>query len=309
VPPRARPPRAPERQAAADAAPSAEARFRHLDAYRVEREWKRFEGTPQRELLRTLRERFLDRNAPGVEGPVLEVGPGPGRFTPRLASSGRAVVLLDLSRPMLERARVRLESEGGQGGPLHFVEGNGRFPPLRERRFAGAVLLGNVLGFATSDAEELLQRVARVIRPGGTLLLEIAPGPGEYSRYLHRLPLTALGRLLRAPPSAILPRVLREGFASAETVKRAGKRFRRIGQDEVARLLDSLAFRLIETISIAPCLGSDPARLNTLEIGGSAWGRLLDLEEQAGRPPERWAGAATLLLAARQEVGAGDGAP
>src|SRR5579864_6312733 len=48
-------------------------RFRTLDSYRAAREWLRYEGTPQRELFRELRRRFIERHT-RLAGWVVDVG-------------------------------------------------------------------------------------------------------------------------------------------------------------------------------------------------------------------------------------------
>src|SRR6478752_7343688 len=50
---------------------------------------------------------FWQRLALAAEGPVLELGCGTGRVTLPLARAGVKVVGVDLSAPMLERARCR----------------------------------------------------------------------------------------------------------------------------------------------------------------------------------------------------------
>lgn len=47
-----------------------------------------------------------------VGGPFLEMGAGSGRLLAPIADAGYAVTGLDVSRPMLDRARVRLREEG-----------------------------------------------------------------------------------------------------------------------------------------------------------------------------------------------------
>ncbi|MCI4346158.1 MAG: class I SAM-dependent methyltransferase, partial [Thermoplasmata archaeon] len=190
----------PAREPAPKASSSAEARFLELDRYRVDREWQRYEGTAQRELFRELRVRFLKKHPPPAAGPLLEVGPGPGRFTPHLGAARQPRLLLDLSQEALRQAARRAKSSSPDRlGPLYLVRGNGREPPLREAGFAGVYLLGNLVGFAAEGAAELLLASGRRVAPGGLLFLELSPGPGERSVYFHRLPARALARLLRAP--------------------------------------------------------------------------------------------------------------
>ncbi len=76
-------------------------RIRERFDTQVDRERRRYSGQAWRLLVRELRDRFLERYLPQGHGWVLELGPGPGRFTPTILSSGARVVAVDLSLPML----------------------------------------------------------------------------------------------------------------------------------------------------------------------------------------------------------------
>ncbi len=278
----------------------AEERFRRLDKYRVDREWRRYEGTPLRDLFRELRLRFLGRHGCPVPGPVLEVGPGPGRFSGALGAPDHSRILLDLSREALVAARSRLEAAGEtERVPTDLLRGNGRNPPFRSGSFGQVVLLGNTLGFAGPGAEALLRAVDRCLAPGGSVLLEIVAGPGERSNYLHRLPPGALRRLLAAPTRALVPRVLREGFRPLESARRSA--FRRFSVAEQDALLGSFGWRLEERLAVAPALGHDPDQLRAIWEDPRAREKLLLVEEAVGGEPGRWPRASALLVAARAD--------
>jgi hypothetical protein len=270
-------------------------RFRELDRYRVEREWKRYEGTPQRALFRELRERFLDRHAHG-SGPALEVGPGPGRFTTRVGGTAGERVLLDLSREALGYVRDHWASRSPEAPPA-LVLGDVTRPPFRPNRFRTVVALGNPLGFAESAALDALRGCLSMVAEGGTIVLEAVVGPGERSRYLTRLPTRATARLLRAPVAAVRPRVEREGFAVESRVPRPRQGFRRFSVGELRGLLEREGIEIVEALSVAPLLGLDPERVRAVSTDPKAWGHLLELEEEIGRTEGRRGVAASLLIA------------
>jgi len=278
-------------------APGAHDRFLHLDRERAQREWRRYEGTPQRELFRELRERFLRRHAqPGRW--AIDVGSGPGRFLPWLGGPATGRVALDLSWEMLAVGReLSQEAPRSPGGWVSRVRGNAVRPPLRERAFAEVALVGNTLGFEAESGEILLQAVEALVAPGGVLVLEIAPGPGERSRYLGRLPASAVRRLLAAPPAAVLPRLLREGFLR-EPERHRPRSFRRWSPAELRERWHVRGWSVGEVMAVAPALGPDQARLREVARDRRAWERLLELEEQLGRAPSRWPAAAAVLVAA-----------
>ena len=92
-----------------------------------------------------------------ADGPLLEIGVGTGLVAAALAELGRAPAGLDLSRPMLERARPRL--------PGRLAVGDAERLPVRSGAVAGAYLV-HVLHLV-GDMSRALSEVARVLRPGG----------------------------------------------------------------------------------------------------------------------------------------------
>ena len=275
-------------------------RFLELDAYRVQREWKRYEGTPQRDLFRELRIRFLERNATGA-GWGVEIGPGPGRFTPYVGDPDAPRLLVDLSDGMLRDARRRLRGLRPEPLDLEFVKGDGLKPPLRRSVFHRVVLLGNVVGFAEREAGPLLASATELVSPGGTLVVETVAGSGERSRYLSRLPPGAVRRLLAAPINAVRPRLEREGFRIEPRTSEEDE-FARWGADTVRSQLAEFGMETTEVLAVAPALGLDADRVAAVRTDPRAWKHLMELEEILGRTSPRQERAAALLIAGRRRA-------
>lgn len=105
-------------------------------------------------------------------GPLLEVGVGTGTVSAGLAELGRDMVGVDLSLPMLAVARERLPGRIAAADALRL--------PVRTGSVAGACLV-HVLHLV-ADVPQTLAEVARVLRPGGTLVatgLSGEPGQGD----------------------------------------------------------------------------------------------------------------------------------
>jgi SAM-dependent methyltransferase len=279
--------------------PSPTERFRRADSYRAHREWQRYEGTAQRDLYRELRERFLLRH-PAGRGWVLDLGSGPGRFLPYIARGESRAVALDLSIKMLNLIPDAWVASGSSQAVPDRVLGNALRPPLEPGRWAQVVVLGNTLGFAGAEAGGMLERAEELVAPGGTLLIEVAPASGERSRYLARLPPSSVARLLRAPPKAVLGRIDREGFREEPARRSTRASFRRFTAEELQDRWRRAGWEIRETVAVAPVLGPDSVRLAAIRADAKAWPHLLDLEEEVGRRPERWAPAAAVLLSARR---------
>jgi SAM-dependent methyltransferase len=274
-------------------------RFARLDPYRAEREWKRYEGTPQRDLFRELRRRFLVRHARDAPW-VLDVGCGPGRFTPFVGGPKSRRIALDLSLAMLRQMLAQWNSRDASSPIPDRLRADGRRPPLPPGQFGEVAILGNALGFAEERSEELLAACESLVAPGGTFVVEIAPGPGERSRYLARLPPAAVSRLLDAPIRALRPRIEREGFAT-ERVRRKGSRFRRWTAPALLHRWRARGWQVEEVLAVAPVLGPDLRRVSAVAGRGKAWSHLMELEEEIGREAARWPAAAAVLAAVRFE--------
>lgn len=176
-------------------------------------------------------------------------------------------------------------------------------PPLRAQGFGTVAVLGNTLGFAGDDSDRILAAAEELVAPSGTLLLEVAPGPGESSRYLGRLPERAVARLLRAPVQAVLPRVLREGFDPEPPRKESPGGFRRIDASALRERLRGAGWAVRETLAVAPGLGPRPRRIAAVSEDPKAWTHLIEMEEALGRDPKRWPRAAAVLVAASAASG------
>lgn len=102
-----------------------------------------------------------------LAGPVIDVGCGPGFLCEELLGRGHAAGGVDASSRNVARARARL---AGRPGFLGVVVGEGASLPLADAR-AGALFLVEVLEHLSPAARAaLLDEIARVLRPGGTLV-------------------------------------------------------------------------------------------------------------------------------------------
>lgn len=207
-------------------------------------------------------------------------------------------VAVDLGDEMLRELADRWPVTAPSPPRPDRVRGDAVRPPFAAGSFDVVSALGNLVGFAEGDSDRLLERVADLVAPGGTLLLEIAPGPGERSRYLHRLPPSSVARLLRSPPGIVTARVEREGFLREPPRKAEPGGFQRTGAETLSSWLERSGFRVTETLAVAPVLGPDAVRIAASARDPKAWGHLLEVEERIGRSPDRGTAAAAVLVAA-----------
>ena len=102
-------------------------------------------------------------------GPVADVGCGPGRITAPLAALGLEVHGVDLSPSMVDVAR---QMHPG----LPFAEGTMTDLDLANGVLAGIVAWYSVIHTPTDRLPEVFAEFARVLRPGGELLLAFQAG-------------------------------------------------------------------------------------------------------------------------------------
>jgi len=154
-----------------------------------------------------------------VEGQVLELGVGTGLNLPRYAP-GVQVIGVDLSEPMVERARSRA-ADGAIAAQVDLRVGDVQRLPLADDFVDAAV---STYTFCSIPDPELAAREAlRVVRPGGRfVLVEHGTARGRLVRTAQRLLDPLLVRLqaehLRRDP---LPYLQRAGW-QIESVERTG---------------------------------------------------------------------------------------
>ena len=102
--------------------------------------------------------------ADGAHPQALDAGCGTGFQTTILDEMGYAAHGLDLSRELLRAARGRL-------GRTPLAQGDVQALPYRDECFDAATCCGSTLSYV-DDAGQALAEIARVLRPGGRLLVE-----------------------------------------------------------------------------------------------------------------------------------------
>lgn len=113
----------------------------------------------------------IDTHLPAGDGTILEIGVGTGVVALGLRRRGRAVVGVDISAPMLERAHGRLGS--------CVVLGDAMALPVATAAVAHAVSVWVV--HAVPDPVRLFKEAVRVIGPGGRYVVCATqkPAPGD----------------------------------------------------------------------------------------------------------------------------------
>jgi ubiquinone/menaquinone biosynthesis C-methylase UbiE len=111
--------------------------------------------------------RFVDALGPSAGGTILDVACGPGIVTAAIAPKSGAVVALDLTPEMLEKARQRCAKAGCDN--VTFGEGSATDLPFAENSFAGVVTRLSIHHFR--EPHRALAEMFRVLASDGRLVL------------------------------------------------------------------------------------------------------------------------------------------
>ncbi len=106
------------------------------------------------------------------DGRILEIGSGTARFTIPLCEKNNRMVLLDIAASMLDVAKENIQEAGLIDRVEDFVTGSIYELPFDDASFDHAITL-NVLNHLEEPANAIRQ-LARVIKPGSTLLFNYA---------------------------------------------------------------------------------------------------------------------------------------
>ncbi|GAC1339448.1 MAG: class I SAM-dependent methyltransferase [Candidatus Dormibacteria bacterium] len=120
--------------------------------------------------------RRLRRLLPSPPARLLDAGCGPGLYAVRLAAAGYEVVGIDVGGAVLEHGR---QLAAATGVSVDLRQGDLLDTPL-DGGFDAALLVYFVLdGFRPRDGARVLRRVARSLRPGGRLIVELRARPDQ----------------------------------------------------------------------------------------------------------------------------------
>lgn len=131
------------------------------------------------------RARLRDTLAPQRGERVLEIGPGTGYYTLDLAAwlgAEGMLEIFDIQQEMLDHTLRRVEERRGANGaglaPVSATRGDARELPYDDASFDAVVLI-TVLG-EIPDQGRALAEIARVLRPGGRLVVGELVGDPHY---------------------------------------------------------------------------------------------------------------------------------
>lgn len=217
----------------------------YQDAHVVGEYLHRRTAQPLNGMLHARQVRFLNQViAERAPRTVLEVAPGPARVTAELTAVPLGVAA-DFSPGMLQAARERTRAAGRH---WHFVRADAHALPVKDSRIDLIFSLRFVRHFSRSDRARLYAELRRVLRPGGTLLLDAQNRAVRRAGHVER---QAIFDELYTPDE--LRHELQEhgfrlvrlyGVVRHHALQRSLNRLRAIGLSPLARRLIEIAERL-----------------------------------------------------------------
>jgi D-alanine-D-alanine ligase len=114
---------------------------------------------------------------------ILDLCGGQGRHSLELATRGFGdCTVLDYSNVLLEKGREAAEEQGCR---LEFVQGDATITGLPDASYDHVMILGNSLGYLPEHSDDLkiLLEAERLLRPGGSLLLDVTDGTVVHERF------------------------------------------------------------------------------------------------------------------------------
>ncbi|MBM9461806.1 MULTISPECIES: class I SAM-dependent methyltransferase [Nocardioides] len=151
---------------------------------------------------------FIRRHLAGSEGPVLDLGCGPGHWTADLHQRGVQVTGIDVVPEFISHARAN------HPGPEF------RLDSMTDLNLAANSIAGILSWYSTihvppADLDGVLAEFRRLLAPSGTLVLGFFDSDDEVASFDH-----AVHTAYRWPCDLMVRRVTEAGFAEVERLQR-----------------------------------------------------------------------------------------
>ncbi|WP_342802158.1 class I SAM-dependent methyltransferase [Nocardia sp. No.11] len=137
------------------------------------------------------------RRLADVPGPILDLGCGPGHFTQLLHAAGVTVTGVDLVPEFIAHARSRYPDVAFRVGSLRAID-------VPTASVGGILAWFSLIHFTPAELPAVLAEFARVLRPGGRLVLGFFDSAEQVEMFPHKVtaayrwPVDELAEVLRA---------------------------------------------------------------------------------------------------------------
>jgi ubiquinone/menaquinone biosynthesis C-methylase UbiE len=158
----------------------------HFDKY-TEGEWERLDRTPKGKVQFHIHQHFLQKYVKNGDR-ILEIGPGPGRFTIELARLGAQISIADISTEQLRLNEEKVREAGFEDSikwrkRLDILDLEG----IPDNEYDSTVVYGGPLSYVLEYVDDALDEVIRVTRPGGTIFTSVMSCLGTYHHLIRNV--------------------------------------------------------------------------------------------------------------------------
>jgi ubiquinone/menaquinone biosynthesis C-methylase UbiE len=207
---------------------------------------------------------------------VLEIGPGPGRFTEVLAAMGCRVLVVDISSEQLRLNRERAEEQGYAGCIEEWLKADiCDLSALRGQRFDSIVAFGGPFSYVFEWRDRAMEECLSVLKPRGRLLLSVMSRWGSLHAFLQHVP---------PLPRDEIDTIIRTGDIAPSTTPQAaadGHHHHWFTADELRGFLEAHTLS-VEFMAASNALST---RWGELLEDEAAFAVVLELERQATQSP------------------------
>lgn len=241
-----------------------------------ETEWHRLVKDPTNEVKLHVHRHYLEQHVRAGDR-VLEIGPGPGRFTQILAALGARLVLVDISAGQL----ALNDKYAAEHSFAHAIEGRLKLDicdmsALADGSFDAVVAYGGPVSYVFEEAPRALAEIVRVLVPGGVALLSVMSLWGAVHEFLPGV--------LALPPEVNRP-IVATGDLCPATYPEANHHAHMYRAAELRDVLEREGLEVIE-MSASNCLSAARGdQLDEVRQDETQWAHLLEMELEACREP------------------------
>jgi SAM-dependent methyltransferase len=259
-----------------------------------EREWNRHELTPTGEVSFHIHRHYLKQTIkPGDR--VLEIGPGPGRFTQVLAEIGARVVIVDISSVQLELNRQYARKFSFEHSVIDWLEHD--MCDMRtfvDGTFDAVVCYGGPLSYVLDNRQSAMKELLRVLKPGGIALVSVMSLWGS----IHN----RLDGVLRVSPEENAA-IIRTGDLCPQNYRNCVHHCHMFRSQELRELLVRSGTEILAMSASSSLSTTWDNDLDKIRKDPAKWQEILDLELEAGRQPGCLDMGANLIAAVRKKFG------